>query len=75
MFTYRITFSKGINMPDLSTNPKLADILIFEIKQKDWYIVSSKLNDVKLRDLLMEEYAISMKDVVVTSTCLSFRVF
>ncbi len=35
MFTYRIQFSKGLNLPDLSANPKLADILTFEIKQKD----------------------------------------
>lgn len=72
MFTYRIDFSKGLNVPDLSTNPKLADVLIFEIKHKDWYVVSSKLNDVALRQLLMEEYHLPMKDVVVTSTRISF---
>lgn len=72
MFTYRIDFSKGLNVPDLSTNPKLADVLTFEIKHKDWYVVSSKINDVALRQLLMEEYHLPMKDVVVTSTRISF---
>ena len=72
MFTYRIDFSKGLNVPDLSTNPKLADFLTFEIKHKDWYVVSSKINDVALRQLLMEEYNLPMKDVVVTSTRISF---
>ena len=72
MFTYRIDFSKGLNVPDLSTNPKLADVLTFDIKHKDWYVVSSKLNDVALRQLLMEEYHLPMKDVVVTSTRISF---
>ena len=46
MFTYRIDFSKGLNVPDLSTNPKLADVLTFDIKHQDWYVVASKLNDV-----------------------------
>ena len=72
MFTYRIDFSKGLNVPDLSTNPKLADVLTFDIKHKDWYVVASKLNDVALRQLLMEEYNLPMKDVVVTSTRISF---
>ena len=72
MFTYRIDFSKGLNVPDLSTNPKLADVLTFDIKHKDWYVVSSKINDVALRQLLMEEYHLPMKDVVVTSTRISF---
>lgn len=72
MFTYRIQFSKGLNLPDLSTNPKLADILTFEIKQKDWYIVKSKVNDTVLRKILMEEYDVAMKDVVVVSTRISF---
>ena len=54
MFTYRIDFSKGLNVPDLSTNPKLADVLTFEIKHKEWYVVSSKINDVALRQLLMD---------------------
>lgn len=72
MFTYRIDFSKGLNVPDLSTNPKLADVLTFDIKHKDWYVVGSKLNDVALRQLLMEEYNLPMKDVVVTSTRISF---
>lgn len=72
MFTYRIDFSKGLNVPDLSTNPKLADVLTFDIKHQDWYVVASKLNDVALRQLLMEEYNLPMKDVVVTSTRISF---
>lgn len=72
MFTYRIQFSKGLNLPDLSANPKLADILTFEIKQKDWYIVKSKVNDTVLRKILMEEYDVAMKDVVVVSTRISF---
>ena len=72
MFRYRIDFSKGLNVPDLSANPKLAEVLTFEIKHKDWYVVSSKINDVALRQLLMEEYNLPMKDVVVTSTRISF---
>jgi hypothetical protein len=72
MVTYRIDFSKELNVPDLSTNPKLADVLTFEIKHKDWYVVSSKINDVALRQLLMDEYKLPMKDVVVTSTRISF---
>ncbi|RRD31532.1 hypothetical protein EII38_04740 [Streptococcus minor] len=72
MFTYRIQFSKGLNLPDLSANPKLADILTFKIKQKDWYIVKSKVNDTVLRKILMEEYDVAMKDVVVVSTRISF---
>lgn len=72
MFTYRIQFSKGLNLPDLSANPKLADILTFEIKQKDWYIVKSKVNDTVLRKILKEEYDVAMKDVVVVSTRISF---
>lgn len=72
MSTYRIQFGKGVAVPDLAANSKLAEILTVENKQEDWCVVNSKLNDEELRKLLVEEYNLPMKDVVVVSTQIAF---
>lgn len=73
MARYRIQFGKGVEVPDLVANSKLVDTLTVEMQHKDWYLVNSKINEVELRKLIIEEYNLPMKDVVVVSTYLSFR--
>lgn len=73
MARYRIQFGKGVEVPDLVANSKLVDTLTVEMQHKDRYLVNSKINEVELRKLIIEEYNLPMKDVVVVSTYLSFR--
>lgn len=73
MARYRIQFGKDVEVPDLVANSKLVDTLTVEMQHKDWYLVNSKINEVELRKLIIEEYNLPMKDVVVVSTYLSFR--
>ncbi|CQR23821.1 hypothetical protein BN1356_00190 [Streptococcus varani] len=73
MARYRIQFGKGVEVPDPVANSKLVDTLTVEMQHKDWYLVNSKINEVELRKLIIEEYNLPMKDVVVVSTYLSFR--
>ena len=72
MSTYRIQFGKGVPVPDLAASPKLAEILTVEKKQEDWLLVKTKLNDGKLSKLIIEEYNLPMKDVVLVSTHIAF---
>jgi hypothetical protein len=68
MARYRIQFGKGVEVPDLAANPKLAENLTVKMQHKDWYLVNSKINDVELRKLIIEEYNLPMKDVIVVAT-------
>lgn len=73
MARYRIQFGKGVEVPDLAANPKFADTITIEMQHKDWYLVDSRVEGSVLRKLIIEEYNLPMKDVVVVSTNLRFR--
>ncbi len=63
--TYFIRF-KEVAIPDLSENPAFNEVASIKFKSNDGYSVASTINDVKLRDLLMKEYHLEAKNVIVT---------
>lgn len=63
--TYFINF-KGTDKPDIRQNSKLMDILSIKYETSDGFVVASTINDVKLRQLIMQEYQLKLKNVIVT---------
>jgi hypothetical protein len=65
--TYTIKFSKNVVVPDLANNPEISQHLTIKLKNDDGFVVDSDINDVKIRELIMEIYGLEMKDVSVLS--------
>ncbi|MGT2930463.1 hypothetical protein ACVR1G_09605 [Streptococcus dentasini] len=63
--TYFISF-KETDKPDIRQNSKLMDILSIKYETSDGFVVASTINDVKLRDLIMQEYQLKLKNVIIT---------
>ncbi len=63
--TYFIGF-KDVEEPDIRKNSAIMDVLTVKMDTRDGYSVASTINDTKLRDLLMKEYNLKPKNVIVT---------
>ena len=67
MTSYKITFCKDVDIPDLAKNDKLKEYFRIQSQQEDGYLVSSKINDVNLRQLIMDEYGLTKKDLLIAN--------
>lgn len=65
--TYTIKFPQGVPVPDLASNPEITKHLTIKLKNQDGFVVDSAINDVKIRELIMESYGLEKKDVLVLS--------
>ncbi|MBN2958512.1 MAG: hypothetical protein JTJ17_02425 [Streptococcus gordonii] len=65
--TYTNKFSKNVVVPDLANNPEITQYLTIKLKNDDVFVVDSDINDVKIRELIIEIYGLEMKDVSVLS--------
>ena len=65
MTSYRIVFNQGVAVPDLSQNQRLLEVARIQSQQEDGYLVSSKINDTDLRQLIMDDYGLTKKDVLI----------
>ncbi|WP_398600716.1 hypothetical protein ACFSN5_09430 [Streptococcus tangpeifui] len=63
--TYFINFKEN-DKPDIRQNSKLMDILSIKYETSDGFVVASTINDIKLRQLIMREYQLKLKNVIVT---------
>lgn len=65
MTSYVIQFQNGMEVPDLSKNHRLLEVARIQSKHENGYLVSSKINDTNLRQLIMDEYDLTKKDVLI----------
>ncbi|WP_162011748.1 hypothetical protein [Streptococcus sp. S784/96/1] len=65
MNNYFIGFS-DTSIPDIRQNNKIMSVLSVKYNTLDGYAVASTINDVKLREMILEEYDLKPKNVRVT---------
>ncbi|MBF0776840.1 hypothetical protein IR108_08805 [Streptococcus sp. 19428wD3_AN2] len=58
---------KGVNPPDLANSSVFNQVAKIKRAKGDTYQISSTVNDVKLRDLMMDEFQLKPSEVVVYS--------
>ena len=63
--TYFISF-KGVDKPNIRQNQSIMDVLAIKFETPDGFAVASTINDVKLRELIVREYQLKLKNVIVT---------
>ncbi|MFI3139355.1 hypothetical protein HC239_08770 [Streptococcus suis] len=56
---------KGVNPPDLANSSVFNRVAKIQRAKGDTYQVTSTVNDVKLRDLIMDEFQLKSSEVVV----------
>lgn len=63
---YFIGFS-GVEIPDIRENEAIMSVLsIVKYNTSKGYVVASTINDTKLRELILKEYNLKPKNVIVT---------
>lgn len=58
---------KGVNPPDLANSSVFSQVAKIKRVKGDTYQISSTVNDVELRDLIMDEFQLRPSEVVVYS--------
>ncbi|AXI64958.1 hypothetical protein J8K62_01480 [Streptococcus suis] len=56
---------KGVNPPDLANSSVFNQVAKIKCAKGDTYQVTSTVNDVKLRDVIMDEFQLKSSEIVV----------
>lgn len=64
--SYRVVF-KGTSVPNLNQNAAISSMATIVKSFNDGYLVRSKINDTKLRELIMSQYHLSPGNVIIVS--------
>lgn len=65
-WTYYIHFKKGVTQPDLTRSVFQEYFTIDHVTEEGTIVITSKINDVRLRQLIAKEAQLSVKEFYVT---------